>query len=227
MYICIHIYICIYIYIYIHVYIYTYIFIYKYVYIYIYIYISIGGRHFSPLAPKGHKQENNGFLTGLEGEGDRVKVVQFKGRGKNGIVNFQENVLYDDIRAKLEITENIVVLHVVLGSKTGLVYPSLETVEKLCNEFGERIVVVVDACQLRCKLHAIAQYTSKGYITLVTGIYIYTYIYLHIYIYVYICVFVYTYIYIYIYICIYMYKYIYRFQVLYGPTFLRCCGITQ
>jgi hypothetical protein len=128
-----------------------------------------GGKHFSALAPKGHKQENNGLLSGLEGEKERIKVVQFKGRGKNGLVNFQEQVLYDDIRSKLGDSENVVVLHIVLGSKTGLVYPSLETVEKLHNEFGDRIVVVVDACQLRCKLHAVAQYTSRGYITLVTG----------------------------------------------------------
>jgi hypothetical protein len=43
----------------------------------------------------------------------------------------------------------VVVLHTVGGSKTGLRLPSPELSEKLRAEFGERVVSVLDACQMR------------------------------------------------------------------------------
>jgi hypothetical protein len=134
-----------------------------------------GGRHFSPLAPNGTTQTNNGSLNGIEQ--DKVVVVQFKPRSDDGSVDFQELKLVEDIRSKLNDdnnSDNVVVLHVVCGSKTGLVYPSLKTVDMLNEEFKDRLVVVVDACQLRCQLTAVVQYTERGYITLVTGSKFYT-----------------------------------------------------
>ena len=148
---------------------------------------AAGGRHFSPLAPKGHKQENNGLLRGIlpvsppvtppvvgaecvvagggiggvsGGERESVVVVSYKPRGKTGSVSFQEDELTADIHSKLVNPSTIAVLHIVCGSKTGLVYPSLETVGALKMAFGDRVVVVVDACQLRCRLTAVATYTE-------------------------------------------------------------------
>lgn len=60
------------------------------------------------------------------------------------------------------VDNSVAVLHVVLGSKTGLVYPSLDTISQLRAEFGERLVVVVDACQLRCRLERIREFTDAG-----------------------------------------------------------------
>ena len=36
-------------------------------------------------------------------------------------------------------------------------------------EWKDRLIVVIDACQLRCHPHAIARYVDKGYLALVTG----------------------------------------------------------
>ena len=124
---------------------------------------AAGGRHFSPLAPKGNTQNNNEYLKNIlssKNGKDSVVVVSFKPRGSDGIVNFQEEKLISDITNKLENSENIVVLHIVCGSKTGLVYPSLKTVKSLKNDFGDRIIIVVDACQLRCQLTAVRTYTE-------------------------------------------------------------------
>ena len=41
------------------------------------------------------------------------------------------------------------VLHTVAGSKTGLVMPSPVVADTLVAEFGERVVSVLDACQMR------------------------------------------------------------------------------
>lgn len=88
-------------------------------------------------------------------------MVTFKPRSKDGSVDFQEEKLMMDIRQKLDqCEENIALLHIVCGSKTGLVYPSLSTVETLQREYPDRVVVVVDACQLRCRLTAVAKYTN-------------------------------------------------------------------
>ena len=116
---------------------------------------AAAGRHFSNLAPKGHAQEINSSLSGIL---SKVEVVSYKPRGKDGYVDFQEEKLIVDIKSKLTKKKNIVILHIVCGSKTGLVYPSLKTVKSLKTEFNERIVVVVDACQLRCRVSAVSEY---------------------------------------------------------------------
>lgn len=126
---------------------------------------AASGRHFSPLAPRGNHQQNNGLLEQIPSktmsDSSSVVLVSFKARGRDGSVDFQEQELIADIRLKmLESDKNIVVLHIVCGSKTGLVYPSLVTVKTLQKEFGDRIVVVVDACQMRCRMGAVSMYTD-------------------------------------------------------------------
>lgn len=124
---------------------------------------AAGGRHFSSLAPRGKMQPNNGLLEGItkvvDAEG-KVVVIPYKARDSSGCVDFQEEKLLSDIRSKLEAKANFVVLHIVCGSKTGLTYPSIATALTLQKEFSNRIVVVVDACQLRCRLSAVARYAE-------------------------------------------------------------------
>ena len=176
-----------------------------------------------------------------------IVVVQYKPRTSAGDVDFQEQQLIADIRTKLgprpgssviaseldnrvidaDTTNNsngnnVCVLHVVCGSKTGLVCPSQvstllcmhpssypllshpstpfshsspllniyshifslfiplplplslsilfqATIDMLQAEWKDRLIVVIDACQLRCHPHAIARYVGKGYLALVTG----------------------------------------------------------
>ena len=43
----------------------------------------------------------------------------------------------------------VIVMHVVAGSKTGLCVPSPSVAERLKAEFGDRIICVLDACQMR------------------------------------------------------------------------------
>ena len=102
---------------------------------------------------------------------DWVRVVQFKPRdGATGVVSAQEEEMIRCVRGDLQQCDTAVaVVHVVCGSKTGLVHPSFKVVEVLKQEYGERVVVVVDACQLRCDLRHLKRYTDAGYLTLVTG----------------------------------------------------------
>lgn len=62
------------------------------------------------------------------------------------------------------------VVHLVCGSKTGLVYPSAATVAQLRGEWGDRLLLVADCCQLRCRLSVVkAEYVDAGMLCLVTG----------------------------------------------------------
>ncbi|MBI1401782.1 MAG: hypothetical protein GC147_01030 [Porphyrobacter sp.] len=61
------------------------------------------------------------------------------------------------------------VVHLVHGSKTGLVLPSLADLDGLLAQFGEEATFVVDACQARITSAAIADYLARGVIVLMTG----------------------------------------------------------
>jgi hypothetical protein len=60
-------------------------------------------------------------------------------------------------------------VHVVHGSKTGLILPSLGDIDRLGAAHGPAISLVVDACQARITSDAIADYLARGAIVFVTG----------------------------------------------------------
>ena len=60
-------------------------------------------------------------------------------------------------------------VHVVHGSKTGLVLPHLDDVDALRARFGENVAFVVDACQARITAEAVHDYLRRGIIVFVTG----------------------------------------------------------
>ncbi len=102
-----------------------------------------------------------------------IEVIEFKARSEDGSVQLQEQNICSAIRNKLTAEtsspSSVAILHAVLGTKTGLVYPSIDVVRQMQEEFGERLVVVVDACQLRCKLHVVREYVQLGAFVLITG----------------------------------------------------------
>lgn len=128
------------------------------------------GRHFSKLAPGAYEVGMNELVEGIESSA--VTLVQYKPRDEHGDVSFQEDKLISDVDEKLSIDpsgSSVAIVHVVLGSKTGLVYPSWETVNTLRLKHGDRVIIVVDACQLRCKFSYIKWLVDEGCICLVTG----------------------------------------------------------
>ncbi|HEX6375185.1 MAG TPA: hypothetical protein VFZ91_05650 [Allosphingosinicella sp.] len=62
-----------------------------------------------------------------------------------------------------------VLVHVVHGSKTGLILPSLDDVDRLRAAHGDAVTFVVDACQARITSPAIADYLDRDAIVFVTG----------------------------------------------------------
>jgi hypothetical protein len=60
-------------------------------------------------------------------------------------------------------------VHIVHGSKTGLILPALADVDALCDRHGEAATLVVDACQARITGAAVKDYLARGAIVFVTG----------------------------------------------------------
>ncbi|HEX9932198.1 MAG TPA: hypothetical protein VGB08_05100 [Allosphingosinicella sp.] len=60
-------------------------------------------------------------------------------------------------------------LHVVHRSKTGLIAPRPETLAELARRFGEKLDIVVDACQGRISPEMIRDYLALGAVVFVTG----------------------------------------------------------
>lgn len=60
-------------------------------------------------------------------------------------------------------------VHVVHGSKTGLVLPHLDDIDLLIARFGSDVAFVVDACQARITTQAIHDYLARGIIVFLTG----------------------------------------------------------
>ena len=81
-----------------------------------------------------------------------IEALSVQGRGSDGPrdANMEADVLAL-ARAKLdEDPTTVVVMHTVAGSKTGMFAPSVDVMETLVREYGkDRIVGVLDACQMR------------------------------------------------------------------------------
>ncbi|HTU10287.1 MAG TPA: hypothetical protein VMG08_05245 [Allosphingosinicella sp.] len=60
-------------------------------------------------------------------------------------------------------------VHLVHGSKTGLILPSLADVDVLAATHEEAMTLVVDACQARITSQAVRDYLARGAIVFITG----------------------------------------------------------
>jgi hypothetical protein len=61
------------------------------------------------------------------------------------------------------------IVHVVHGSKTGLVLPVLADIDALAGRHGDALTFIVDACQARITSAAIADYLARGATVMLTG----------------------------------------------------------
>ncbi|CAM9905957.1 unnamed protein product [Pylaiella littoralis] len=129
---------------------------------------AAGGKHFSKLTPRGipgHPEHHvKGFSTG------DVAVVQVKTRSKSGAFLPCEDIVRSAAhKALTSCPASVVVVHFVAGSKTGICSPSEGVLTEMQERYGERLLVVVDACQLRTEGEDLRKYLSLGFLTLVTG----------------------------------------------------------
>jgi diaminopimelate decarboxylase len=126
-----------------------------------------GGKHFSELTPSGKPAILGEAISKYPSE--LVDIIEFDGRNAKGKINCFHEQIAQTIDTILLGTKNVVLLHVVMGSKTGYSCPSMDLVDQLTTKYPNQLMIVVDACQMRLDIEAFHELTAKGYLTLVTG----------------------------------------------------------
>jgi len=106
----------------------------------------------------------------VEGLGE-VTLVDIPVRCADGEA-LTSSEITEQVRAELHLAaeqSQHTLLHIVHGSKTGLILPKLEEIDALRDEFGDALTLVVDACQARITSEAVRDYLSRGAIVFITG----------------------------------------------------------
>ena len=125
------------------------------------------GRHFAPNTAEGALV---GQGTRIDGFPRAMEVRTVALRRPDGTTRGAAEVDAACAAAvEAAVPHSIAVLHVIDGSKTGLVAPSLETCLRLQRRHGERLRILVDACQARLEPEQLRRYLRHGWPVLLTG----------------------------------------------------------
>jgi hypothetical protein len=100
-----------------------------------------------------------------------VRLINVPVRGAGGTAVPSEDLLLEIGAVVQEAirTGRHPLIHVVHGSKTGLILPSFAHIDALRRRFGQQLSFVVDACQCRLGDAAIAAYLARGATIFLTG----------------------------------------------------------
>lgn len=128
---------------------------------------AITGRHAAPCTPTGAKVTMNDEVPGLPAgmKIERIAIRNSQGRP------VPPDTLAEPIAgvvARERAAGRRVILHVVEGSKTGLVAPGIASVLLLRRWFPD-LAIVVDACQLRTGAAVLRRYLNAGCMVAVSG----------------------------------------------------------
>jgi hypothetical protein len=97
-----------------------------------------------------------------------VEVVKVALRHADGRPRPAEEV-DDEVLARCAPLARSLLLHVVDRSKTGLSGPAPALARFIRDSMPDEVVVVVDACQLRCRAEEVRNHLEAGFIVLLTG----------------------------------------------------------
>lgn len=130
---------------------------------------AAGGKHFQATTASGDAVEPGRPLEGWEGATIEVETVEIRdaaGRPRSAVA------IDDEASARVEAAlkrGGNAVLHLLDASKTGLSGVTRARARALRALAPERVLVVVDACQLRCASEDLRVDLDDGFLVLVTG----------------------------------------------------------
>lgn len=128
---------------------------------------AAGGRHFSEFTPCGGLVNNGEVLSDFP---TSTTVVELKPRNESGqCIDSYDELVMNVIRTEEAQGCPYFIVHAVDGSKTGLRLPSQELLQRLIGELGERLLVVLDACQCRSDCEELNWFLERGAVVLVTA----------------------------------------------------------
>ena len=127
---------------------------------------ALAGRHFSGWTALG-SPVSEGAVSGVGG----AEVITLAARASDGALRPAGEVEAElNAVAKAALAAGRRVLLTVADvSKTGLISPGLDAVAALSERFGERVEVLIDACQFRLSPQTLRAYLDHGFLVAVTG----------------------------------------------------------
>ena len=128
---------------------------------------AAGGRYFADATALNPAVAKGACLSGLE----HTEVVEVAVRDFAGLPRTSGEITgeIDRLCGDAVAADRHALVHVVHGSKTGLVLPDLGDIDFLRDRYGRALTLVVDACQARLSNAAIADYLKRDAIVLLTG----------------------------------------------------------
>ena len=129
--------------------------------------LSAHGMYFAKVTGCGVPVAPGERVAGLE----RVSLVDIPVRCARGLAHDSAKMVAG-IGAEIEAARAMgrrALVHVVHGSKTGLILPELPEIDALLAEHGDGLSLVVDACQARITSEALHAYLERGAIVFLTG----------------------------------------------------------
>ncbi len=128
---------------------------------------AVQGRHFASSAAAGCKVGKGQPIEGLA-SGPHLVTVPL--REASGAPRGEDDIAAACDRAiRSGAARGRVVLHAIDGSKTGLTAPDRAACRQLADRYGDRLDIVVDACQARIEPALVQWYLRQGFPVLVTG----------------------------------------------------------
>jgi hypothetical protein len=129
--------------------------------------LSAHGMYFASTTGCGVPSSPGERVAGLE----QVSLVDIPVRCAEGLAHDSETMAtrIDAEIAAARAMGRRALVHVVHGSKTGLIVPELREIDRLLAEHGDQVSLVVDACQARITTKAVHAYLDRGAIVFLTG----------------------------------------------------------
>ncbi len=127
------------------------------------------GTHICQITPAGAAVQPSLSLDGISLE--RIETHQVKIREKDGELRCVESI-HEEIANQVQegVAEGKrILLHLIDCSKLGARIPSLDFVDSLKKQYGEKIQVIIDAAQMRIDPRLLHNYLSKNWLILVSG----------------------------------------------------------
>lgn len=129
--------------------------------------LSANGMFFARTTGRGVPVTPGDPVPGLE----RVSLVDIPVRCAKGLAHDSKTIAAQ-VRAEIDTaraTGRRALVHIVHGSKTGLILPERPEIDALLAEYGEDVSLVVDACQARITSEALHAYLNRDAIVFLTG----------------------------------------------------------
>jgi hypothetical protein len=134
--------------------------------------MALAGKHFADTSALNFPVKKEGSIDGFRD----AEVTKIPLRNEAGALKLRQELDSEVYAAIQRAMANGCqpVLHVMDQSKLGYAAPTQDLLEQIRQEFGEKVIVLIDNSQLRMHVSRIEAYLKKGYLITITGSKFYT-----------------------------------------------------